>query len=223
MVGLVKPLWTHRDFALVFASRFLFQLGIGTIQQFMQYFIQDCVPTTLPPTRAVSLALLPLLLTSPLTALLTTSLPLKKPTVYTSALLFTLTSLLLISTRSFPVALVASTVFGVGYGPFVSVEFAMLMDVLPGRGDVARDISLWHSALVLPQIVAVPLAGVVRDVGQRWGEKAGDNELTVGGGMGMGGGEGEERGCLGYQMIFAICIVYFAAGVVATRAIRGVR
>lgn len=34
--ALISPLWLHRDFRMVFISRFLFQLGIATIQQFMQ-------------------------------------------------------------------------------------------------------------------------------------------------------------------------------------------
>ncbi|KAI9017403.1 major facilitator superfamily domain-containing protein [Gaertneriomyces semiglobifer] len=203
LVALVSPLWEFRDFMLVFVSRFLFQLGIATIQQFMQFWISDCVSSPFPPTRAVSLGLIPLLTLSPLSALLLPSTH-RKRIVYTSTVFMVITVVLLNTVHTFPLALLASAIFGVAYGPFISVEFAMLMDVLPSDGDVAKDMSLWHSALVLPQIVAMPVAGIVRD----WGEK-----------------EGEELGvqCLGYKVVFAMCVVYFLAGAAVTKAIRGVK
>ncbi|KAJ3081180.1 hypothetical protein HDU99_006376, partial [Rhizoclosmatium hyalinum] len=66
---LVKPLITHRDFRLVFVSRFLFQLGIATVQQFLQYWIGDCVETDIPADQAVSMALIPLLVLAPITSM----------------------------------------------------------------------------------------------------------------------------------------------------------
>ncbi|KAJ3040675.1 hypothetical protein HDV00_010568 [Rhizophlyctis rosea] len=199
----IRPLFVHKDFRLVFYSRFVFQLGIATVQQFLQYWIEDCIHTTLPPKRAVSLALLPLLLISPLSALLIPSKS-RKRTVYTSATLFITTSILMTLVRSFPLALLTSALFGTGYGPFISVEFAMLMDVLPRAEDAARDMGLWHASLVLPQVVATPVAGWVRDlvqpVGERWGVE-----------------------CLGYRVIFVVCVGYFLGGVWVTRRIEGVR
>ncbi|KAJ3032789.1 hypothetical protein HK097_005072 [Rhizophlyctis rosea] len=101
-----------------------------------------------------------------------------------------LTCLLLMFVKSFPSAIFCSALFGLGYGPFISVEFAMLMDVLPRGEDAARDMSLWHAALVLPQIVATPVAGAVRDFVQPF--------------SGVVGVE-----CLGYKVIFGVCVVYF--------------
>ncbi|KAI8908622.1 hypothetical protein DFJ77DRAFT_484127 [Powellomyces hirtus] len=203
---MVSPLWLHRDFALVFTSRFLFQLGIATIQQFMQYWISDCVSTTFPPQRAVSVALLPLFILSPIAAFFLPPTN-RKLTVYLSTCLMIITCLILISAHTFAFALLASAVFGAGYGPFLSTEFAMLMDVLPNQVDAAKDMSLWHSALVWPQIIALPIAGFIRDAGQSWGE---------------GGDFPENMHCPGYMLIFAICIVYFVAGASVTKAIRGV-
>ncbi|KAJ3408144.1 hypothetical protein HDV05_005132 [Chytridiales sp. JEL 0842] len=155
--NLVKPLYQHRDFRLVFISRFVYQLGIATVQQFLQYWIIDCVSTTFPSTQAVSLALIPLLLLSP-----------------------------------------------VGYGPFISTEFAMLMDVLPSTSDAGKDMALWHSALLLPQIVATPVAGWLLDSFQQVGEKDGVQ-------------------CLGYKVVFVICMLYFISGAEVTRRIHGVK
>ena len=69
----------------------------------------------------------------------------------------------------------------------------MLLDVLP-RNDVsdAKNISIWHSAIVLPQIIATPIAGYIRDSFEF---------------VGKGSIE-----CLGYKVIFFISIIYFILG-----------
>ncbi|TPX32121.1 hypothetical protein SmJEL517_g04669 [Synchytrium microbalum] len=53
------------------------------------------------------------------------------------------------------------------------VELAMALDTLPNSADAARDFSLWHSSSVVPSIVAVPIAGTVRDILQSVGDNAG--------------------------------------------------
>ncbi|KAI9355385.1 major facilitator superfamily domain-containing protein [Zopfochytrium polystomum] len=199
---LVRPLWTHVDFRLVFFSRFLFQLGIATVQQFLQYWIGDCVSITIPAPQAVSYALMPLLILSPIGAM---CIPAKKRkiVVYIAAVLMITTCLLLETVTSFEMALVVSGIFGLGYGPFISTEFAMLMDVLPSEEEAAKDMALWHSALVLPQIVATPIAGWMLDTFQRVGRPT--------------------YQCLGYNVVFAVCIVYFVGGAIVTKRIKGVQ
>eukprot|EP00842_Homolaphlyctis_polyrhiza_P001128 jgi/Hompol1/2015/HPOL_001212-RA len=156
---MIKPLWTHRNFRLVFISRLLFQLGIATIQQYLQYWIQDCIATDLSPSRAVSIGFIPNMLLAPITALMIPQTH-RKIVVYIAAALMIASCLLIMIVKQFEWVLVVSAVFGAGFGPFTSVEFAMLMDVLPDKRDVARDMSLWHMAMILPQLVATPVAGV---------------------------------------------------------------
>ncbi|KAJ1555567.1 hypothetical protein HK405_000319, partial [Cladochytrium tenue] len=151
----IRPLWANADFRLVFLSRFLFQLGIATVQQFLQYWISDCVDTDMPSTQAVSFALLPLLVLSPIGAMCVPRTH-RKNIIYVATVLMIAACILLQNVSSFGMALLVSGLFGIGYGPFVSTEFAMLMDVLPSATEAAKDIALWHSALVLPQIVATP-------------------------------------------------------------------
>ncbi|XJO72279.1 hypothetical protein BDV3_003417 [Batrachochytrium dendrobatidis] len=100
--------------------------------------------------------------------------------------------------------LAVSAVFGCGFGPFISVEFAMLMDVLPNAADAARDMSLWHMAMVLPQIIATPIAGWLLDITQAYGNSQG---MT----------------CFGYKIIYALCIFYFLMGVFMTWRIKGIK
>ena len=202
---LVRPLYMHRNFRLVFMGRFLAQLGISTVQQFLQYWIEDCIKDSgMSATRSVSLAMIPLLTISPIAALFIPKTR-RKIVVYISTFLMVATCIIMMLTRTYLGALFVSAIFGLGYGPYISCEFAMLLDVLPnaeGTQSVAKDISLWHSAIVLPQIIATPLAGWIRD-----------------GFESVGKANGIE--CLGYKIIFAICIVYFLAGAEMTRRIQG--
>ena len=205
--NIVTPFKT-KDFTLVFISRLLFQLAINTIQQFLSFWITDIVeiPSGMAATTACSFALLPLLISSPISngilAIPSVSRrlgPRRKIIVYISALIFIISFLCLTLASSFTSALLISALFGLAYGPFLSIEFAMAMDVLVSKADYGRDLSLWHNALVLPQLLATPIAGWLRDVGEAQGKG------------------------LGYNLIWTMCIVYVILGVGVTRKIQGVQ
>lgn len=106
--------------------------------------------------------------------------------------------------RKFAGAFFISGIFGIGYGPFLSVEFAIVLDILPSQADAARDISIWHQALVLPQLTATPIAGIVRDYFEAVGRTFG-------------------LSCFGYQVVFSITVVYLLMGVYVTWLIRKTR
>ena len=67
-------------------------------------------------------------------------------------------------TRTFAVGVVVTSLFGLGFGIFLAVDFAMVLDVLPDPETRAKDLAVWHLSLVLPQFLATPLGGVLRDV-----------------------------------------------------------
>jgi len=49
-------------------------------------------------------------------------------------------------------------VFGIAYGVFISVDFALVTQVLPSSGDAARDLGVINIAAALPQVVAPVVA-----------------------------------------------------------------
>ena len=97
-------------------------------------------------------------------------------------------------------------VFGIGYGAYQSVDWAMASDVLPSEDDYAKDMGVWHVAFTLPQVIATPIAGFLLDSFNRAGS-------TVTG----------EPSTIGYDVIFALAAVYFILGTVLVRRIRKVR
>ncbi|KXS22336.1 hypothetical protein M427DRAFT_93085 [Gonapodya prolifera JEL478] len=169
----------NKPFFMVFLSRFLFQLGINTLIQIFPYWIQDCVP--LPSGSSVSfstnLTLVPLLIISPIAAgilSLNVFRRRRKAVVYYCAVSFAVVCALTWAPVGYSTAFVLTAIMGLGYGPFSAIEFAMALDTLHEVSEnYARDLSMWHNALVLPSLFSTPLAGVLRDVFQPIGPKVG--------------------------------------------------
>lgn len=132
--------------------------------------------------------------------------------------------------QSLTMCLVLAVIFGLGFGCFVAVDFAMVLDVLPDAEERAKDLAVWHQALVLPQLIATPIgmlcccysalahsvtaAGTVRDLIQRY---ACDSPSH-------GGGCREPSHCrVAYIALFATSAFYFLLSAAFVKRIRNVR
>ena len=212
--GLVSPLHDH-DFRWVFMTRFLMIMGAFTIQEFLQYFMRDVVQTfslfgTTVAENAESavsffiIALLAGAIVSSLAAGMLSDRVGRKKIVYVSSVLQAVVPLVMIFFYPFGLVVVLGIIFGLGYGAYGSVDWAMASDVLPSADDHARDMGVWHVADTLPQVIGVPIAGVLLD------------RFTV---------IGQARGnpTLGYTVILSLTVVYFILGTVFVSKIRKVR
>jgi MFS family permease len=214
--GLYNP-FKHRDFTWVFLTRMLVTMGIYTVQEFLQYFMGDVVgaPFALPglgvvadsPEAAVSFFILPLLLGAIISSIVAGVLSDRygrKVMVYIAGALMGVVALIYVFFHSFLLVVLTGVVFGLGYGAYESVDWALASDVLPSMDDFAKDMGVWHVALVLPQVISTPIAGVLLD-----------NFQAV--------GRVQNIPNLGYTVIFCVAVVYFIFGTVFVRQIKGVR
>ncbi len=216
ITGLLDP-FKHSDFTWVFLTRMLVTMGIFTVQEFIQYYMADVIR---PPFVLAGLGkvadtaetavsfFLPMLL---LGAIITTVFAGvmsdrygRKRLVYISGALMGAVCLVFVLSHSFTLAIVMGIVFGLGYGAYQSVDWALASDVLPSMDDYAKDMGVWHVAMVLPQVIATPIAGFLLDNFQRVGVAQGVDNL-------------------GYTVIFLISVVYFALGTVFVKQIKKVR
>lgn len=172
-IGFWSPLREH-DFRWVFITRFLMQQGVATITGFLQYWLHDMIPLPfcIASATAVALLVLPLLFSAGLSTIIGGVISDKtghrKIIVTVAAFMIGLGSFInafLSGEYAYYTAAVVACVIGLGFGAFLSVDFALLMDVL--RDEAGKDIAVWHQALVLPQALATPLGGYVLDLFQK--------------------------------------------------------
>jgi MFS family permease len=62
---------------------------------------------------------------------------------------------------TWPGALVAAAVLGLGFGVFTSVDFALMTEVLPKAVDRGKDLGVINIANALPQVLAPALAAPI--------------------------------------------------------------
>ncbi len=214
--GLYEP-FQHSDFTWVFLTRLLVTMGIFTVQEFIQYYLGDVIgaPYVLAgfgkvadtAESAVSFFLPALLLGAIITTLIAGVLSDKygrKMMVYISGALMGVVCLVFVLFHSFTLAVLMGIVFGLGYGAYQSVDWALASDVLPSMDDYAKDMGVWHVAMVLPQVIATPIAGFLLDNFQRVGKV-------------------QNIPNLGYTVIFLVAVVYFLFGTVFVKQIKKVR
>ena len=190
------------DFAWVLLTRLVMMLGIYTVQDFLQFYMRDAVKVAHPEQQTTNFIII-LSLTSLVSALVVGWLSDRfgrKRMVYVSGGFMAAVGLIFIVTQSLPIVLAAGAIFGIGYGAYTSVDWALVADVLPSHEHYARDMGVWNISLSLPQVIAPILGGPLIDSFTRSGNPI-----------------------LGYQLLFAMSIAYCLIGTVTVRFIRGVR
>ncbi|HEX5690943.1 MAG TPA: MFS transporter [Roseiflexaceae bacterium] len=194
----------YRDFYWVLLTRGLVTMGIYSVFTFFQYFLQDVIKAENPVEQASYLIGIIIVAGIP-TSMIAGSLSDRygrKPMVYLSGGLMALAAIIFIAVALFPSLLftfVVGALFGVGYGAYQAVDWALAIDVLPGGEDAAKDMGIWHVAIVLPQILAPAITGLTLNA------LKGRSLL------------------LGYTVVFVLTAIWFVLGTVFVQQIKGAR
>src|SRR5262249_57239358 len=87
----------------------------------------------------------------------------RKPLVYLSGGVMALASTIFIAVTLVPsltFTFSVAVLFGLGYGAYLAVDWALGIDVLPAGEDAAKDMGIWHVSMVLPQMIAPAITGM---------------------------------------------------------------
>jgi MFS family permease len=163
-------MFSNYDFRWVFITRLLYNMGIYSVQEFLQYYVKDIIPIRgWSTTTEVSFLFLPLLFGALFSAYFSGKLSdlwngRRKIFLYISGIAQVLICLALMFNTNVGFAAFLALLFGLASGAFAAVDFAMVLDVLPSTANVARDLGVWHVSLVLPQLLSTPISGYLLDI-----------------------------------------------------------
>lgn len=158
------------DFAWAFASRFLFVTAYAFLVTYQTYYLldelgsaEDDVPRQIYlGTLVQSVAVV---VTSPLAGKLSDWAGRRKVFVALAAVGYGLALLLIAGADDFEGYLVGMAVGGVGFGMYMAVDLALVVDVLPDSESAAKDLGVLNIAGALPFALAPAVAPAVLAVG----------------------------------------------------------
>ena len=203
----------YPDLSWVLLARLLMMMGIWGVFYFLQYYFDDVLGG--PGVKTIILGsnfsgelfsgtlFLPILLI----AALPTSLIAgwisdhygRKMMVYISGAVMTIVCLLFILFQSQYGALIAGAFFGIGYGAYTSVDWALAADALPPTDEAGKFLGIWSAMGILPQVIGISIGAVILQA---------------------------LRGLpnnFGYTVLFIVTIVYFALGTIVIKQVRSVK
>jgi len=217
----LRSLWIdpkkYPDFAWVWITRALVMLGFYAVLPFINYYLVDVI--NVPQDQVGEKATMVLgiiLIASTISGLLGGKLSDRigrKRVVYVSNVMIAVMALSFIFCRSLVDVLIAGSIFGLGYGAYISVDYALGTDVLPSKNDAAKEMAVWHVAMTLPQSIAAPVAGYLIAIGGQ----------TVLPPLEKGGEVIKHYTITGYAAVFILCAVCFALGAYLLKNVRGVK
>src|SRR2546429_3942599 len=165
----------YPDLSWVLLARLLVMMGIWGVFYFLQYYFDEVLGG--PGAKTI-------ILNSPfsgeqfsgtlfLPALLLLALPTsiiagsisdrwgRKPLVYLSGIMMTVVCLMFIIFQNQYGALIAGAFFGIGYGAYTSVDWALTTDVLPPTNEAGKFLGIWSAMGILPQVIGITIGGVL--------------------------------------------------------------
>ncbi|MEV0326166.1 MFS transporter [Micromonospora echinospora] len=154
----------HPDFGWAWITRFLVQLGnaLGTL--YLLYFLTDEVRHPDPDGALLVLILLytaGLTLTTVIAGWLSDRSGRRKVFVIAAGVVMGAAALLLAAAPVWSVAVVAAPLLGAGYGVYLSVDAALITQVLPAATDRARDLGVINIANSAPQVLGPAISAPI--------------------------------------------------------------
>lgn len=203
----LKAFWLsprdYPDWWWVFGTRLLVLLGFATLEYYLYYYLVYVQHLTNPNGYLVQILLLVTVgsLLSVLTAgWLSDRLQRRKIMVTLGGLFMGLAAMGFVLAHSLTLILALAFLFGVGYGTYLSTDWALAVDVLPKTGNAAKDMGLWAISQTISQTIANILGGLLLVV----------LEARVG-------------LAASYRILYLLTFIYFLAGSVLVGRVRSSR
>lgn len=207
-VDIVLSLAQNPDFLWVWITRFLVMLGFYAVEPFINYYLRDVIQVK-DAAMASGIMIGVILIAASISGFIGGALSDRigrKKVVYFATGLMAVFVLGFAVCHTFLQALLIGIIFGIGFGAYTSVDWALGTDVLPDLDSAATHMAVWHVSMTLPQSIAPPIAGTIigADVLQSFNGAV-------------------QYGRVGYACVFGFCAVCFILGAVFLKNIRSVK
>jgi MFS family permease len=197
--------WRDRNFVWVWAARLMFSLGLYLTQPYLRNYLHDVVRTfDVPGARLPGADEATAVLVLTITALAAVGSVVggamadargRKTVALRGGGLMAAALVPFLMLHDYRWLLGVAVLFGLGYGVYLSADWALAADVMPDESTLGRDMGIWQMSVSAVQVFAGS-AGRIVD----WG-----NLRTPG---------------LGYQITFGLSVFAFALGMLAVQNVR---
>lgn len=165
----VNPI-AHPDFGFAWWSRFLIILSSFLFTTFRLNFLVDRVELTVAgAAQAIATGILiytvVLVLAGWAAGVVSDRTGRRKALVASSTLLFGVGVALLAHANSLPAFYLVEAIMGLAYGIYMSVDMALILEVLPNRDDSGKDLGVFNMANAIPQSAAPFLGSLLLAAG----------------------------------------------------------
>ncbi|NUP17035.1 MAG: MFS transporter [Streptomyces sp.] len=154
----------HPDFGWAWLTRFLINLSNALVLLYLLYYLRDSLHYDDPERGVLILTAVDsvaLLATVVVGGVWSDRVGRRKPFVRWSGVLMAAATALLAVWQTWPGAIAVAALLGVALGVFMSVDFALMTDVLPKAADRGKDLGVINVANALPQVAAPALAAPI--------------------------------------------------------------
>lgn len=203
--GPVRPRrpWTevfkHQPFRVVLAARALVMIGLTLFMTYIEYYLAATDGTSAFVGATVAIALLALfgaLASSLALGIASDRIPRVRIVVAANLAMAAAALIFVFAPAQFPLAPLG-VLFGLGYGAYLSVDWALAIDSLGSSASSARDLGIFTVSINLPTLIAPALGGLV---------------ILLADAAGVGS--------VAYRLVFTLAAISLLLGVVVVRRIR---
>ncbi len=185
----IEP-WRKYNFTVVFLTRTAIMLGITMFMTYVEYYfarVQNVGNFVATTALIAVLALGGGVVSGIMSGVLSDRMKRRAPVVCVATLFMAATAFIFVIASGnlgiwlWPIGVL----FGLGYGAFSSVDWALTIDALPSLKEAGKHLGLWNASTTLPAIIAPLLGSLV---------------------ISIAGGQGNLE--FGYRLVFA-CATFF--------------